>query len=84
MLEFCADPKRLGAKTLFATHYHELTELEGVLPGVKNYSISIKKRGDELIFLRKIVPGGRTAATVSRSQSSRDCRTRSCGARTSS
>ena len=58
VLEFCADPKRLGAKTLFATHYHELTELEGVLPGVKNYSISIKKRGDELIFLRKIVPGG--------------------------
>ena len=58
VLEFCADPKKLGAKTLFATHYHELTELEGVLPGVKNYSISIKKRGDELIFLRKIVPGG--------------------------
>ena len=58
VLEFCADPKRLGAKTLFATHYHELTELEGILPGVKNYSISIKKRGDELIFLRKIVPGG--------------------------
>ncbi len=58
VLEYCADPKRLGAKTLFATHYHELTELEGVLPGVKNYSISIKKRGDELIFLRKIVPGG--------------------------
>ena len=58
VLEFCADPKKLGAKTLFATHYHELTELEGELPGVKNYSISIKKRGDELIFLRKIVPGG--------------------------
>ena len=58
VLEFCADPKKLGAKTLFATHYHELTELEGVLPGVKTYSISIKKRGDELIFLRKIVPGG--------------------------
>ena len=45
-------------RCLFATHYHELTELEGILPGVKNYSISIKKRGDELIFLRKIVPGG--------------------------
>ena len=58
VLEFCADPKKLGAKTLFATHYHELTELEGILSGVKNYSISIKKRGDELIFLRKIVPGG--------------------------
>ena len=58
VLEYAADRKRLGAKTLFATHYHELTELEGILPGVRNYSISIKKRGDELIFLRKIVPGG--------------------------
>ncbi len=58
VLEFCADPKRLGAKTLFATHYHELTELENTLPGVKNFNISIKKRGDDLIFLRKIVPGG--------------------------
>ena len=58
VLEFCADPKRLGAKTLFATHYHELTKLESTLPGVKNFSISIKKRGDDLIFLRRIVPGG--------------------------
>ncbi len=58
VLEYCASPRRLGAKTLFATHYHELTELENALPGVKNYNISIKKRGDELIFLRKIVPGG--------------------------
>ena len=58
VLEFCADRKRLGAKTLFATHYHELTELEDSLPGVKNYNISIKKRGEELIFLRKIIPGG--------------------------
>ena len=58
VLEFCADRKRLGAKTLFATHYHELTELEDTLPGVKNYNISIKKRGEELIFLRKIIPGG--------------------------
>ena len=48
----------LSRKTLFATHYHELTELENTLPGVKNYNISIKKRGEELIFLRKIVPGG--------------------------
>ena len=45
VLEFCADRKRLGAKTLFATHYHELTELEGTLAGVKNYNIAIKKRG---------------------------------------
>ena len=58
VLEYCANPRKLGAKTLFATHYHELTELESTLPGVKNYNISIKKRGDELIFLRKIVPGG--------------------------
>ena len=58
VLEFCADPKRLGAKTLFATHYHELTELEGALPGVKNYNIAIKKRGEDLVFLRKIIPGG--------------------------
>ena len=58
VLEYCASPRKLGAKTLFATHYHELTELEDTLSGVKNYNISIKKRGDELIFLRKIVPGG--------------------------
>ena len=58
VLEYCANPRRLGAKTLFATHYHELTELENSLSGVKNYNISIKKRGEELIFLRKIIPGG--------------------------
>ena len=58
VLEYCASPRKLGAKTLFATHYHELTELENSLHGVKNYNISIKKRGEELIFLRKIVPGG--------------------------
>ena len=57
VLEYAADPKTLGAKTLFATHYHELTELEGSLPGVKNYNIAVKKRGDDIIFLRKIVPG---------------------------
>jgi len=58
VLEYCADPKRLGCKTLFATHYHELTALEGALPGVKNYNIAAKKRGGEVIFLRKIVRGG--------------------------
>ncbi len=58
VLEQCADPRRLGAKTLFATHYHELTALEGQLPGVKNYNIAARKRGSEVIFLRKIVPGG--------------------------
>ncbi|MEF9971269.1 MAG: DNA mismatch repair protein MutS [Oscillospiraceae bacterium] len=57
VLEFCADKKKLGAKTMFATHYHELSALEGQLPGVKNYSISAKKQGGDLIFLRKIVQG---------------------------
>ena len=57
VLEYCADRKRLGAKTLFATHYHELTALEGEIPGVKNYNIAAKKRGNDLIFLRKIVRG---------------------------
>ena len=58
VLEYCADPRRLGCKTLFATHYHELTALEGQIPGVKNYNIAAKKRGGEVIFLRKIVRGG--------------------------
>ena len=58
VLEFCADKKKLGAKTLFATHYHELTEMETALPGVKNYNIAVKTRGDEISFLRKIIPGG--------------------------
>lgn len=50
--------KTLGAKTLFATHYHELTAMEGLLDGVKNYSIAVKKRGDDITFLRRIVRGG--------------------------
>lgn len=58
VLEYCVDRKRLGAKTLFATHYHELTVLEGQLKGVKNYNIAAKKRSDDIIFLRKIVRGG--------------------------
>ena len=57
VLEYAADGKRLGAKTLFATHYHELTDLTNTLPGVKNYNIAVKKRQGEMIFLRKIVPG---------------------------
>jgi len=57
VLEYAASPKRLGAKTLFATHYHELSSLEDKLPNVKNYSIAVKKRGEQMIFLRKIVPG---------------------------
>ena len=58
VLEYCADRKMLGAKTLFATHYHELTELEGSLPGVVNYNIAVKTRGEDIVFLRKILPGG--------------------------
>ena len=58
VLEYVADKKRLGAKTLFATHYHELTALEGQIPGVKNYNIAAKKHGDDITFLRRIVRGG--------------------------
>lgn len=58
VLEYIADKRKLGAKTLFATHYHELTELENILDSVKNYNIAVKKRGDEITFLRRIVPGG--------------------------
>ena len=58
VIEYIADKRHVGAKTLFATHYHELTELESELTGVKNYNIACKKRGDELTFLRRIVPGG--------------------------
>ena len=57
VLEYCANPRKLGAKTLFATHYHELSSMEDKLPNVKNYNIAVKKRGDQMIFLRKIVPG---------------------------
>ncbi len=58
VLEFVADKKKLGAKALFATHYHELTEMENELKGVKNYNIAVKKRGDDITFLRRIVRGG--------------------------
>ena len=56
--EYIADKEKCGAKTLFATHYHELTDLENKLEGVKNYSIAVKEKGEDIIFLRKIVPGG--------------------------
>ena len=58
VVEYVANPKRVGARTLFATHYHELTALEGMVAGVKNYNIAAKKRGDNITFLRKIVRGG--------------------------
>ncbi|MDR3313490.1 MAG: DNA mismatch repair protein MutS [Oscillospiraceae bacterium] len=57
VLEHAADPRRLGAKTLFATHYHELTELEGGTEGVCNFAVAVKKRGDDVTFLRRIVRG---------------------------
>ncbi len=57
VLEYAANPRQLGAKTLFATHYHELSVIEDQLPGIKNYNIAVKKRGDKMIFLRKIIPG---------------------------
>lgn len=56
--EYIADKEKCGAKTLFATHYHELTELEEKLEGVKNYNIAVKEKGEDIIFLRKIVRGG--------------------------
>ena len=58
VVEYICNTKVLGAKTLFATHYHELTVLEGQLPGVKNFNIAARKKKDQIIFLRKIVPGG--------------------------
>ena len=58
VIEFINDKGRLGCRTLFATHYHELTELEDKLSGIKNCRIDVRKKGEEIIFLRKIVPGG--------------------------
>lgn len=58
VIEHISNPKLLGAKTLFATHYHELTELEGKLDNVNNYCIAVKEKGDDIVFLRKIVKGG--------------------------
>ncbi|MBQ8080496.1 MAG: DNA mismatch repair protein MutS, partial [Clostridia bacterium] len=57
-VEYLCDPKRSGALTLFATHYHELSELEGHLEGVSNFCVAVKEHGEEVIFLRKITPGG--------------------------
>ena len=58
VIEYIADRNKLGAKTLFATHYHELTELEELIPCVKNYNVAVKKRGEDIVFLRRIIPGG--------------------------
>ena len=56
-VEYIEDPEKIGAKTLFATHYHELNDLENSLEGVKNYSVAVKEKGDDVIFLRKIIEG---------------------------
>ena len=58
VVEHISNTKLLGAKTLFATHYHELTELEGIISGVNNYCIAVKEQGDDIVFLRKIIKGG--------------------------
>lgn len=58
VIEYLADKNNIGARTLFATHYHQLTELEGKLEGVKNYCIAVKERGEDIIFLRKVIRGG--------------------------
>ena len=58
MIEHISNTKLCGAKTLFATHYHELTELEGKIDNVNNYCIAVKEKGDDIVFLRKIVKGG--------------------------
>ncbi len=58
VVEYIADKRKCGAKTFFSTHYHELTELEGTIDGVKNYCISVKEQGEDIIFLRKIIRGG--------------------------
>lgn len=69
VVEHISNPKILGAKTLFATHYHELTELEGTMSGVNNYCIAVKEQGDDIVFLRKIIKGGAIKATAYRWQS---------------
>lgn len=58
VIEYISDTEKVGSRTLFATHYHELTELEGKLTGIKNYCIAVKEKGDDIIFLRKIIRGG--------------------------
>ncbi len=58
VVEYISNKEKCGAKTLFATHYHELIELADKVEGVKNYSIAVKEKGEDIIFLRKIVPGG--------------------------
>ena len=70
-------PQKPGAKTLFATHYHELTAMEGTLPGVKNFNIAVRARGEEIVSCGRSSPAAPTAATASRLRGWRACRTRS-------
>ena len=58
VIEYISDSEKVGSRTLFATHYHELSELEGKIAGIKNYCIAIKEKGEDIIFLRKIIRGG--------------------------
>ena len=74
VVEHISNPKLLGAKTLFATHYHELTELEGKLHNVNNYCIAVKEKGDDIVFLRKIVRGGADKSYGIRWQNWQVCR----------
>ena len=69
VLEYAADKKRIGAKTLFATHYHELTDIEQEIEGVRNYNIAVRKRARTSCSCARSSPAGQTAATASRSQS---------------
>ena len=75
-MEYISSTKTLGAKTLFATHYHELTELEGAISGVNNYCIAVKEQGDNIVFLRKIVKGGADKSYGIQVPSWRECRSR--------
>ena len=68
VVEHIANTRLLGAKTLFATHYHELTELQGKLSGVNNYCIAVKEKGDDIVFLRKIVKGGAPDSVIERAK----------------
>jgi len=72
---------QVGAKTLFATHYHELTELAARLPRLRNFNVAVREWHDRIVFLRKIVPAARTKATASRSRGWPACRRRSWTAR---
>ena len=77
VVEHISNVKPIGAKTLFATHYHELTELEGKLEGVHNYCIAVKENGDDIVFLRKTSRAARTRVMVSRLPNWQVCRMRS-------